>query len=46
MEDEPWYSQKSNMAAEGNMDGVEPNERLKEQEEPSLSENKSLLVDI
>ena len=40
MEDEPWYSQKSSM------DGVEPNERLMEQERPSLSENKALLVDI
>ena len=46
MEDDPWYSQKSNMAAEENKDDVEPNEMLKEQEEPSLSENKALLVDI
>ena len=28
------------------MDGVEPNERLKEKEEPSLFEIKALLVDI
>ena len=28
------------------MDGVEPNERLKEQEEPSLFGIKALLVDI
>lgn len=46
MEDEPWYWQKSNMAAVENMDGGERNERLKEQEKPSLSENQALLVDI
>ena len=34
------------MADEESMDGVEPNKRIKEQEEPSLSENKALFVDI
>ena len=43
MEDEPRNSKKSNMATEENIDVVEPNEMLKEQEEPSLFEIKSLL---
>ena len=34
------------MAAEENIDVVEPDERLKEQKEPSLFEIKALLVDI
>ena len=46
MEDEPRYSKKSNMAAEENMDGVQQNERLNEQEKPSLFEIQALLVDI
>ena len=46
IEDEPRNSKKSNMAAEENIDVEEPDERLNEQEEPSLVEIKALLVDI
>ena len=46
IEDEPRNSKKSNMAAEENIDVEEPDERLNEQEEPSLFEIKALLVDI
>ena len=46
MKDEPRNSKKSNMAAEENIDVVELDERLKEQEKPSLFEIKALLVDI
>ena len=46
IEDEPRNSKKSNMAAEENIDVEEPDERLNEQEKPSLFEIKALLVDI
>ena len=46
IEDEPRNSKKSNMAAEENIDVEEPDEKLNEQEEPSLFEIKALLVDI